>query len=458
MAEIHSADEMLDQARLENGGDVDAAAVAYLGAGAQIARTIETYARAQWSELASSWSLLDFGSGYGRVTRFLCAALQAQGVEGSRIWTSDLLTGAVRFQREVLRTESFVSDADPEKVSWPRGDFDLIYVGSLFTHLPRRTFDTWLEVLFGRLSIDGTLLFSVHDLRLKPAGVAVDDEGFAFIESSESRELDHAVYGSTWIGPRALRRALDELARRASVSLHWRRYPRALCGFQDLVAVSRREIACERLGCVGQIDRAELAGDKYEGSFDLRLAGWSLAAGSEGNLAGEEAHPSGAGRDADERESPGVRVEAQLISEPSPDAVASTHPEAERVDLDIVRRELCAEPGPAGWTLELQLPTRVLRGRDLLLVTARGEGQAALSTVLYAGTIDRLLLDRMEEHYRLRRDRVYELAETIEQVKQSRFWRLRAAWFRWKRRLGWTSESPTGPDLEPSDQRPRHQQ
>ena len=449
---VHRADEMFEQALLENGGDVDAAVAAYLSAGAQIARTVETFARAQWAEFDGSWSMLDFGCGYGRVTRFLSAALGSSNA-GPHIWASDLLADSLHFQREELGVASFSSHTDPGKVAWPQDSFDFIYVGSLFTHLPRQTFDIWLETLFERVSADGVLLFSVHDLRLKPSGVAVDAEGFAFVESSESREIDHAVYGSTWLGRSALRRAIAELTRRSGSSLHWRRYPRALCGFQDLVAVSRRELECRRLGCVGQVDQALLRGDKYHGSFELRLEGWSIAPGCDESRLAESGAEATSGGDLAPAAPP--KVEVRLFAAPRPDPiVVDTSAETDRADLVSVRDELRAPVARSGWALELRLPQRVRRGRDLLVVSSNSSDDERFGSVLYVGTIDRLLLDRAQEHSRRRRDRVYELAETIEQVKQSRFWRLRAAWFRLKRRFGWTDESPTGPDLEPGDRRP----
>lgn len=451
---VHRADEMLEQAMLEHGGDLDAGIADYVSSGAQIARTVESFVRAQWGDsFDPSWSLLDFGCGYGRATRFFARSF---GTE--RIWASDLLDGAIHFQRDVLGVHSFASHAVPSKVHWPRECFDLIYVGSLFTHLPRTTFDAWLEELFRRLSSDGVLLFSVHDLRLKPSGVAVDADGFAFVESSESREIDHAVYGSTWLGASALRRALGELARCVGERLSWRRYPRALGGYQDLVAVSRRPLAAQRLGCIGQIDDARLEGDKHGGRFTVRVDGWSLVPGCDQGViskAGDEVET--ATEEAGEADPPGPLrpvIEIHLIGENSAATGTQGSPERQREDLADEMRSLRARPIAAGWRLELALPQRLRRGRDLLFVTMKGVEGSEPPCVLYGGTLDRLLLNRAQEHFRLRRDRVYELAETIEQIKQSRFWRARTVWFRIKRALGLTEESATGPDLRPEDRRP----
>ncbi len=452
--DIHPQDEMFEQAVLEQGGDVDGGTAAYFSSAAQIARTVERLAD------ESPQRVLDFGCGFGRVTRLLCACYGKD-----RVTASDLIEDAVTFQQEVLGCLGFVSAKDPKDVAWPSKRFDLIYVGSLFTHLPTATFSAWLEALFGRLEPGGNLLFSVHDEALKPAHIPMPESGLAFVAESEAHDIEHEVYGSTWVRASFVEKLLNQLA--LSRDLTWRRYPRALCGYQDLIAVtesSRQPNAPMTASGLGQVDSAQLVGSKHEQGFALELDGWALATGVAG-ATGVAAVAGEVGAPGSSTSSPAV-VCAQLVSR----ADRSADSEAQTVSNDVVcdvRRNDLAEVASAiaasldaesGWKLKLELPTRLSRGADLLLILARWpaerEGEGSVQHVLFAGSVDRLLFLVADERYRRRRDRAFELAETIEQVKASRFWRLRRSWFVGKRMLGLTVEDPDGPILLPSDRRP----
>lgn len=459
VSRIHSADEMFEQAVLEQGGDVDGGIAAYFSSGAQIARSVERL----FSEgkVSRSVRALDFGCGFGRVTRFLCAVFGRQ-----QVWASDLIEKAVQFQRDELHCSSFASASNPSEVVWPEQRFDLIYVGSLFTHLPESTFGLWLEVLYARLAEGGMLLFSVHDESLKPEHVMMPGSGLAFVSQSEARDIEHEVYGSAWITAGFLQRKVGALD--GGTGVVWHRYPRALCGYQDLVSVIKMcrrggaaardsagnedvegELPASRLvpesgrremvvGGIGQIDTAELIGSKHAGAFTLRLGGWALPTGCTDSVVGVASL---------------ARVRMQLFSGIRRIVVEAVC-DAERGDLSEVATAVASRNEMPGWALDLELPSRFSRGGDLVLVTAIWAGASGdVEHVLFTGSVDRLLLQVCDEQYRRRRDRVFELAETIEQVKASRFWQLRRTWFRIKKRLGWTVEDPEGPVLKRSDLR-----
>lgn len=95
-------------------------------------------------------SLLDFGCGYGRVARYLRAAFPDAQLD--------------------------VTDYDHEGVAWcveafgasdvagniTEDQYDLIWVGSVFTHLPEAIFSTLIRSLKRGLRRDGILIFTTH--------------------------------------------------------------------------------------------------------------------------------------------------------------------------------------------------------------------------------------------------------------------------------------------------------
>ncbi len=91
----------------------------------------------RWDDVAAC---LDFASGYGRLTRFLAARLTPR-----RVTVADVDRAAVRFCRAEFGVAGFLSATDPYRITIP-GTYDLIFVGSLLTHLPRD--ECWPSSMF----------------------------------------------------------------------------------------------------------------------------------------------------------------------------------------------------------------------------------------------------------------------------------------------------------------------
>jgi SAM-dependent methyltransferase len=106
--------------------------------------------------------VLDFASGYGRLTRLLVTQLPP-----SQVWVSDIKAGAIAFQRAEFGVEGFLSATDPNDLRSPTS-FDVIFVGSLFSHLPAQAFERWLEWAWNALTERGTLIFTTHPIELVP--------------------------------------------------------------------------------------------------------------------------------------------------------------------------------------------------------------------------------------------------------------------------------------------------
>jgi len=99
--------------------------------------------------------LLDYACGFGRVLRWLCAAFpQAQ------IVAADADAKAIAAVKELFEVDTFTLDRSlRENIG---NDFDLIWVGSLATHLPEEALQALLFRLHSLLSNHGLLVATIH--------------------------------------------------------------------------------------------------------------------------------------------------------------------------------------------------------------------------------------------------------------------------------------------------------
>ncbi|HEX2121963.1 MAG TPA: class I SAM-dependent methyltransferase, partial [Thermoanaerobaculia bacterium] len=183
---IDERDDMLDFAIKLFEHDRDAALSNYFQNGLEQFSLVQHVAG--W-RAARPKAMLDFASGYGRLTRFLVHQHLADEVT-----VSDILEGGMEFQAARFGVKTILSTTLPEQFPSTR-KFDLIFVASLFTHLPPATFTAWLRKLVELLAAEGLLVFSVHDESIAPDKV----DGIFFASTSESRVLDLEDYGSTWV-------------------------------------------------------------------------------------------------------------------------------------------------------------------------------------------------------------------------------------------------------------------
>jgi len=218
----------------------------------------------RFGDLTRVGTMLDFACGFGRSTRFLARLFPGA------VWASDVLVDAVEFQRDTFGVHSVVSTVVPEDLQMSTS-FDVIFVASLFSHLPKQTFARWLRRLYDLLTPGGVLVFSVLDEAVSPPGVTLDGDGFHFRPVSEIPSLDLADYGSTIVNERFVRAALTE----ATGSPAAARIPRGLTRHQDLYVRVRADDADYTTlrfdpGPIGHIDTAELVPD------GVRLTGWAV--------------------------------------------------------------------------------------------------------------------------------------------------------------------------------------
>jgi SAM-dependent methyltransferase len=113
----------------------------------------EALARANLPDIRT---ILDLPSGSGRVMRFLSVRFPE-----ARITACDIQRGAADFCGERLGADSVYSSANPNEISLDK-KFDLIWCGSLITHLDQAPIINFLEFFRRHLNQDGLLILTTH--------------------------------------------------------------------------------------------------------------------------------------------------------------------------------------------------------------------------------------------------------------------------------------------------------
>jgi FkbM family methyltransferase len=241
------------------------ARLAYFRYGAWMLSELGHIVEWRFGDFSRVHRMLEFGCGYGRLTRHL-----VQAMPPDRIWVSDIDERAVAFERATFGVNGFPSATNPANIRCDER-FDLIFVVSLFSHLPRHSFRPMLERLLGLLEPGGVLAFTVHD-ELFYAPQPMPADGFVFVPHSESSLLSRAEYGTTFVTEAFVRECI--VACRGG-EWPYARLRRGLCSHQDIYLVSndaavRYDGLRFRGGPEGCLERCEAAGDGR-----VELAGWA---------------------------------------------------------------------------------------------------------------------------------------------------------------------------------------
>ncbi len=346
--------------------------------------------------------MLDFASGYGRLTRLLVHEHLADEVT-----VSDILAGGMEFQAQQFGVRTILSTTDPKDFAAP-DNYDLIFVASLFTHLPEATFLAWLRRLAELLTPSGLLIFSVHDELLAPEPF---DGGIKFESRSESRVLDVNDYGSTWVTESYVREQVAAI----DPGLACIRMRRALAEWQDVYVISPSPIASAEPRRVpkGFVDRLEAT------SEGVRLEGWATAVRERAD-----------------------RVEVRLEDR----VVATTRDFAPRPDVAaFVGTETATDSG-----FGVVIPHAAIHSFRYQVVTVSAWTRDGEERILFLGTLDSLKGHTAHEKARALEHALgvqsqelatarHDLAVAAHQraereaeiaaMKQSRFWKVRDVWF-----------------------------
>jgi SAM-dependent methyltransferase len=266
--EISPADEMFAKAILPNfEHDKSIAHFKFIESCGRLFVVYGQLVEQVFGDFAALRSVLDFASGYGRLTRFL-----VQKLPPDRIWVSDIYADAMSWQAATFGVRTLLSTAAP--ADFPhQGEHDIVFVGSLFSHLPAGRFQDWLAKLYSLLSPGGVLAFSVHDETYLPSDERMDHGGIRYFRFSESGTLDADSYGMTYVTEQYVAAAIAKLA--PGVSVAWRRFRKALYENQDMYVVA---------GPQADLSRLRLASTPHTGiesvsiltNGDLECRGWAI--------------------------------------------------------------------------------------------------------------------------------------------------------------------------------------
>jgi SAM-dependent methyltransferase len=101
-------------------------------------------------------AVLDLACGHGRVARYLAAAWPDAALVGC-----DTMTRALPFYAETFGAEVVESDPDFTQLQLGRS-FDLIWSGSLMTHLPEAAASAMIDFMVRHLAAGGLAVFTTH--------------------------------------------------------------------------------------------------------------------------------------------------------------------------------------------------------------------------------------------------------------------------------------------------------
>lgn len=222
---IHSDDHMMTFIRKMADDDATAVDEYFMhgrGAADMLSRLISQY--------PGTSSVLEFASGYGRVTRHL-----KQVAPQAHITACDIHPEANSFVRDSIGVHAIESTSAPEDFVSDKA-YDMAFALSLFSHLPESTWTKWVRALLASVRVGGVVAFTTHGrITAREQEIDLTQRGFLFKGVSEQDDLDAAEYGTTYITSKCAFEKINSLGNARIVDFiegYWGRH-------QDLYVIQR---------------------------------------------------------------------------------------------------------------------------------------------------------------------------------------------------------------------------
>lgn len=136
------------------------------------------------------WRILDFGCGHGRVARHMRAMFPT-----AEMWFSDIDPSCTEFCANTFTGTAVPSYEDLDRTELPSG-MDLVWVGSVFTHIDYARMQTLFDKLYGSLGIGGILIATFRGHRTYEIAKQKPDQAKLYAKMLEDYEKDGIGYQS----------------------------------------------------------------------------------------------------------------------------------------------------------------------------------------------------------------------------------------------------------------------
>jgi len=207
----------------------------FLHSGEMVIADIEGALRSVGRSLEQIRTFLDFGCGCGRLIIALRKRRPDLDITGC-----DVDERGILWCRRHLQDSRCVVNGDMPPAPFENGSFDLIWCGSVFTHLDEARQDRWLAEMKRMLKPRGILLASVHgpyswEPRLPPWTIAnLKKKGMIFARIGADDGIHPTWYQAAWHTEKYIRQHWAEVFE----ILAYRE--RGLSDYQDIVVAQNR--------------------------------------------------------------------------------------------------------------------------------------------------------------------------------------------------------------------------